>query len=93
MSFSRRINCSRRWNNIKQPFSPLLANILLDDFDKELERRGNHFVRYAGDFIIMVKSLSAGKQVMTSIRKSLEQKLRLKVNEKKSNSGWFNESE
>ncbi len=66
------------------PLSPLLANILLDDLDKELERRGHHFVRYADDFIIMVKSLSAGKRVMASIRKFLEHKLRLKVNEKKS---------
>lgn len=66
------------------PFSPLLANILLDDLDKELERRGHHFVRYADDFIIMVKSMSAGNRVMASIRRFLEQKLRLKVNEKKS---------
>ena len=66
------------------PLSPLLANILLDDLDKELERRGHHFVRYADDFIIMVKSLSAGNRVMASIRRFLEQKLRLKVNEKKS---------
>jgi hypothetical protein len=50
------------------PLSPLLANILLDDLDKELERRGHHFVRYADDFIIMVKSLSAGNRVMASIR-------------------------
>jgi RNA-directed DNA polymerase len=66
------------------PLSPLLANILLDDLDKELERRGHHFVRYADDFIIMVKSLSAGTRVMASIRQFLEQELRLKVNEKKS---------
>jgi RNA-directed DNA polymerase len=66
------------------PLSPLLANILLDDLDKELEKRGHHFVRYADDFIIMVKSLSAGKRVMASIRRFLELKLRLKVNEKKS---------
>jgi len=66
------------------PLSPLLANILLDDLDKELERRGHHFVRYADDFIIMVKSLSAGTRVMASIRRFLERELRLKVNEKKS---------
>ena len=42
------------------PLSPLLANILLDDLDKELEKRNHHFVRYADDFIIMVKNLSAG---------------------------------
>ncbi len=66
------------------PLSPLLANILLDDLDKELEKRGHHFVRYADDFIIMVKSLSAGTRVMASIRRFLERELRLKVNEKKS---------
>jgi len=69
------------------PLSPLLANILLDDLDKELERRGHRFARYADDFIIMVKSLSAGNRVMASIRRFLEQELRLKVNEKKSKVG------
>ena len=66
------------------PLSPLLANILLDDLDKELEKRGHLFVRYADDFIILVKSLAAGQRVMTSIRRFLERKLRLRVNEKKS---------
>jgi len=66
------------------PLSPLLANILLDDLDKELEKRGHHFVRYADDFIIMVKSLSAGNRVMSSVRRFLEHELRLTVNEKKS---------
>ncbi len=66
------------------PLSPLLANILLDDLDKELERRGHRFVRYADDFIIMVKSLRAGNRVMASIKRFLERKLRLQVNEKKS---------
>jgi RNA-directed DNA polymerase len=69
------------------PLSPLLANILLDDLDKELEKRGHHFVRYADDFIIMVKSLSAGTRVMASIRRFLERELRLTVNEKKSKVG------
>ena len=69
------------------PLSPLLANILLDDLDKELEKRGHHFVRYADDFIIMVKSLSAGARVMASIRRFLERELKLKVNEKKSKVG------
>lgn len=69
------------------PLSPLLANILLDDLDKELEKRGHHFVRYADDFIIMVKSLSSGTRVMASIRRFLERELRLKVNEKKSKVG------
>ena len=59
------------------------GDILLDDLDKELERRGHQFVRYAEDFIIMVKSLRAGNRVMASIKRFLERKLRLQVNEKK----------
>ena len=66
------------------PLSPLLANIMLDDLDQELEKRGHRFVRYADDFIILVKSQSAGERVMKSIRRFLEKKLKLKVNEKKS---------
>jgi RNA-directed DNA polymerase len=66
------------------PLSPLLANILLDDLDKELEKRKHKFVRYADDFIVMVKSLRAGKRVMFSIRNFLESKLKLKINEGKS---------
>lgn len=66
------------------PLSPLLANILLDDLDKELEKRGHKFVRYADDFIILVKSISAGERVMRSVRRFLERRLKLQVNEKKS---------
>jgi group II intron reverse transcriptase/maturase len=66
------------------PLSPLLANIMLDDFDKELTRRGHKFVRYADDCNIYVKSFRAGQRVMTSITKYLEGKLRLKVNQEKS---------
>jgi RNA-directed DNA polymerase len=66
------------------PLSPLLANILLDDLDKELEKRGHSFVRYADDFIILVRSKSAGERVKRSVRKFLERKLKLQVNEKKS---------
>jgi len=66
------------------PLSPLLANILLDDLDKELEKRGHSFVRYADDFIIIVRSKSAGERVMRSVRRFLECKLKLQVNEKKS---------
>jgi len=66
------------------PLSPILANILLDELDKELERRGHKFVRYADDFIIMVKSRRAGERVFSSIRKFLERELKLKVNETKS---------
>ncbi|MBN1548502.1 MAG: group II intron reverse transcriptase/maturase, partial [Syntrophaceae bacterium] len=66
------------------PLSPLLANILLDDLDKELERRGHRFVRYADDFIIFVKSQRAGERVMHSIKRFLDRKLKLAVNENKS---------
>jgi len=66
------------------PLSPLLANIMLDDLDHELERRGHRFVRYADDCNIYVRSSRAGERVMNSLRQFLEQKLSLKVNEKKS---------
>jgi RNA-directed DNA polymerase len=66
------------------PLSPLLANILLDDLDKELERRGHRFSRYADDAIIMVRSQRAGERVMDSIRRFLENKLKLEINERKS---------
>ena len=66
------------------PLSPLLANIMLDDLDKELERRGHRFVRYADDCNIYVKTERAGQRVMNSVREFLEKKLKLKVNEKKS---------
>lgn len=66
------------------PLSPLLANILLDDLDKELERRGHRFVRYADDAVILVKSRSAGERVMANIKRFVERKLKLRVNEAKS---------
>ena len=66
------------------PLSPLLANIMLDDFDKELTRRGHKFVRYADDCNIYVKSFRAGQRVFASITKYLETKLKLKVNRDKS---------
>jgi len=66
------------------PLSPLLANILLDDLDQELERRGHRFVRYADDCNIYVQSQRAGERTLESVRRFLEQKLKLKVNEKKS---------
>jgi len=66
------------------PLSPLLSNIVLDEFDKELEKRGHKFVRYADDCNIYVKTKRAGERVMKSIRNFIEKKLRLKVNEKKS---------
>jgi RNA-directed DNA polymerase len=66
------------------PLSPLLANILLDDLDKELERRGHRFVRYADDANIYVRSKRAGERVMASVRQFLQERLRLRVNEAKS---------
>jgi RNA-directed DNA polymerase len=66
------------------PLSPLLANILLDDLDKELERRGHRFVRYADDLLILVKSPRAGARVMASVTRFLTGKLKLVVNEHKS---------
>ena len=62
------------------PLSPLLANILLDDLDKELERRGHKFVRYADDSNIYLKSKRASQRVMESITTFLKVKLKLKVN-------------
>ncbi|MCS5696066.1 reverse transcriptase domain-containing protein [Desulfofundulus thermocisternus] len=66
------------------PLSPLLANILLDDLDKELEKRGHKFVRYADDCNIYVRSKRAGERVVASIRKFLQERLKLKINEQKS---------
>jgi group II intron reverse transcriptase/maturase len=66
------------------PLSPLLSNIMLDDLDKELERRGHSFCRYADDCNIYVQSQHAGERVMASVTKFLERKLKLKVNKKKS---------
>lgn len=62
------------------PLSPLLSNIVLDELDKELERRGHHFVRYADDCNIYVKTRKAGLRVMDSITAFIEGKLKLKVN-------------
>jgi len=66
------------------PLSPLLANLLLDDLDKELERRGHPFCRYADDCNIYVRSEEAGLRVMASVTKFLEAKLKLRVNREKS---------
>ena len=66
------------------PLSPLLSNILLDEWDKELERRGHRFVRYADDCQIYVRSASAGQRVLASVTRFLEGRLRLRVNRAKS---------
>ena len=66
------------------PLSPLLANILLDDLDKELEKRGHRFVRYADDFVILLKSQRAAERVKAGTQRFLERKLKLRINEDKS---------
>ena len=66
------------------PLSPLLSNIMLDDLDRELEKRGHKFVRYADDCNIYVKTQRAGERVLESVKDYLEKKLKLKVNQKKS---------
>jgi RNA-directed DNA polymerase len=66
------------------PLSPLLSNILLDDLDKELERRGHAFCRYADDSNIYVRSRKAGERVLASVTRFLEKRLKLKVNAAKS---------
>jgi len=66
------------------PLSPLLSNIVLDELDKELEKRGLNFVRYADDFVIYLKSHKAAVRVMSSITEFITKKLKLKVNEEKS---------
>src|SRR5450631_201164 len=66
------------------PLSPLLSNLVLDELDQELERRGHRFVRYADDCNIYIRSERAGKRVMESVKRFITQKLKLKVNEAKS---------
>jgi RNA-directed DNA polymerase len=66
------------------PLSPLLSNLMLDDLDRELQRRGLRFARYADDCNIYVRSQRAGQRVMASITRFITTKLKLKVNESKS---------
>ena len=66
------------------PLSPLLSNIVLDDLDRELARRGHRFCRYADDCNIYVRSVRAGERVMASVSQFLTDRLKLKVNEAKS---------
>jgi RNA-directed DNA polymerase len=66
------------------PLSPLLSNLVLDQLERELERRGHRFVRYADDCNIYVRSEQAGQRVMESVTRFITQKLKLKVNEAKS---------
>src|SRR4030095_4663250 len=66
------------------PLSPLLSNLVLDELDRELARRGLCFVRYADDSNIYVRSERAGQRVMESVKRFITKKLKLKVNEAKS---------
>ena len=66
------------------PLSPLLANLMLDQMDKELELRGHRFVRYADDLNIYVKSKRAGRRVLKSVSNYLSRRMKLKINEAKS---------
>src|SRR5215471_16000358 len=69
------------------PLSPLLSNVMLDDLDKELERRGHRFARYCDDFLIVVHSQRAGERVTASLTRFLRQHLKLEINEAKSTVG------
>jgi len=80
-------NCSVKLEVIfcvQAVLSPLLSNLVLDEFDRELERRGLRFARYADDCNIYVRSERAGQRVMKSIARFITKKLKLKVNEAKS---------
>ncbi|MES9902006.1 MAG: reverse transcriptase domain-containing protein, partial [Sedimenticola sp.] len=70
----------------------MLSNILLDDLDKELKKRGHKFIRYADDLAIFVKSKRAGERVMASMSQYLEHKLKVKVNQAKSKVSYVKES-
>ena len=79
-------NFIESWEGVPQggPLSPLLSNIVLDRLDKELEKRGHKFARYADDSIILVKSKRAGERVLASITRFVEMNLKLLVNDQKS---------
>ena len=65
------------------PLSPLLANIYLDELDKELEKRGHRFARYADDLVILCRSKRAAQRTLTSVMRFLEGRMKLKVNDRK----------
>src|SRR4051794_31724147 len=65
-------------------YSPLLSNLVLDELDRELERRGHRFVRYADDCNVYVRSEKAGRRVMESLTRFIERRLKLQVNAEKS---------
>jgi RNA-directed DNA polymerase len=72
------------------PLSPLLSNVVLDELDRELDRRGHRFCRYADDSNIYVRSLRAGERVMASVTEFITRKLKLRINQAKSRvaSAW-----
>ena len=74
------------WKELRKgdPLSPLLSNLVLDELDRELERRGHRYLRYADDCNIYVRSQRAGQRVMEGITRFITNKLKLKVNETKS---------
>lgn len=72
------------------PLSPLLSNIVLNELDKELHKRGHKFVRYADDLVILCKSKRAGERIMNSVIKFIEQHLFLKVNRDKTSVDYYN---
>ena len=71
------------------PLSPLLSNIMLNELDKELHKRGHKFVRYADDLVIMCKSKRAGERIMNSVIKFIEEHLFLKVNRDKTSVVYY----
>ena len=85
--------CTERHEGTPQggPLSPLLANLLLDDLDKELEQRGHRFCRYADDCNIYVQSKAAGERVLRSVTRFLEEVLHLRVNREKSAVAYIEE--
>src|SRR5258705_10727369 len=68
---------------VRGPLSPVLSNIVLNELDQELERRGHRFTRYADDCNIYVRSRRAGERVMSSVTRLLTTKLKLRVNSEK----------
>lgn len=66
------------------PLSPLLSNLVLDELDRELEKRGHRFVRYADDFVVLTKSRKSAERVFGNLRGFIESRLQLKINEEKS---------
>ena len=73
------------------PLSPLLSNIMLNELDNELQRRGHKFVRYADDLVILCKSKRAAERIMNSVIKFIEEQLFLKVNRDKTSVVYYNQ--